>query len=589
MLDALGLAALADELSRLLLDGYIQKVVQLDEQSVGLEIYANHQRHFLVASADSRNPRLYLSSARVAADPDRVSPLLLLLRKYARGGRIVAFQQPALERILEVSIAKRFWPDKNDDAPDEAAELVYVTLIVELMGRRSNIILTDENGRILDAVKRVTPEMSRVRPILPGRQYTPPPPQAKRDPRGLAPAELGALRAAAAPGARAADLLVHALAGISPQMAREVVYRAAGAEDAAAEAVDAVQLAGALAELLAPLESGAWQPSLYLEDGEPVAFAPLRLASLASRYDEEATPTLSAAVERASSAGAEPAHLRYARRREKLVAQIGVAVDRVRARLHSLREEAERASAAERWREQGELIYAYLYQLSPGQTELAVEDRRIPLDPSMTPSENAQEYFERYRKGRSAQANLPELIQAATTELAYLDELRTLAELADGLDEIEQLRGEWEEWAAPHARQPARGTAQGKRPPRPKRPQPYRSERGDLIYVGHNGRQNEIVTFELAAPDDTWLHARGMPGAHVVVHWSGAERPELLEQAASLAAWYSAGRAATSVEVDAAPRRYVRKLKGAGPGMVTYRHERTINARPRGPEELGLA
>ncbi|HEU5423090.1 MAG TPA: NFACT RNA binding domain-containing protein [Nitrolancea sp.] len=156
------------------------------------------------------------------------------------------------------------------------------------------------------------------------------------------------------------------------------------------------------------------------------------------------------------------------------------------------------------------------------------------------------------------------------------------------------MRGEWEEWAAPQPAQSvqsarARQPARGKRPPRPPRPRPYRSERGDLIYVGHNGRQNEIVTFELAGPDDTWLHARGMPGAHVVVRWAGAESPELLEQAASLAAWYSAGRAATSVEVDAAPRRHVRKLKGAGPGMVTYRHERTINARPRAPEELGLA
>jgi predicted ribosome quality control (RQC) complex YloA/Tae2 family protein len=165
VLDSLTIAALTDELEHKLTGGRVQKIVQIDDASIGLEIYAEHQRHFLVASADSRHPRLYLASTRISADPDRVSPLLLLLRKYARGGQVVAVQQPPLERIVRLSIAKRFWPDKHDHEPDDEAEIVYVDLIVELMGRRSNIILTGDEERILDAVKRVWRD--RVTTILP--------------------------------------------------------------------------------------------------------------------------------------------------------------------------------------------------------------------------------------------------------------------------------------------------------------------------------------------------------------------------------------------------------------------------------------
>ncbi|MBX6341576.1 MAG: DUF814 domain-containing protein, partial [Thermomicrobiaceae bacterium] len=345
------------------------------------------------------------------------------------------------------------------------------------------------------------------------------------------------------------------------------------------------RLAEAIADLLAPLASGAWSPAVYRVDDRPVAFAAIRLRYLERVAAEEPAATMSEAIVRFLAESGQAAPARHGQRRERLVSQIRGARERVAARLRSLTEERERAEAGERWREMGELIYAYLAQIAPGQTALDVDGYHIPLDPALTPSENAQAYFERYRKARSATATLPERIEETRTELAYLEQLETLAGLAEGIDEIEQIQREWEAYAGARAGAPGKG----KREPAPKRPRPYRTPRGDLIYVGHNGRQNDLVTFDIAAPDDTWLHARDLPGAHVVVHWAGPEDEDLLERAASLAAYYSAGRSSTRVEVDIAPRRYVRKIKGAGPGMVTYRNERTVSVRPASPEALGLA
>lgn len=599
MFDTLTLAALADELAARIVDGRIQKVIQIGDAAIGLEIYAEHRRRMLIASAESRNPHLYLSSARVTADPDRVTPLLLLLRKYARGGWITSVEQPRLERVIRVSIAKPFYPDKqaeeDDDTPlageddftPQAEDLVHTHLIIELMGRHSNVIYTDDTGRILDVAKRVTSQMSRVRPVLPGQIYEPPPPQTKHDPRSLTTSALAALLAAAPPDADVAGLLVRSLAGFSPQMAREAVFRAFGETAMVVGAVSpeaVAALARSLMAVLSPLETGRWEPFGYLTDGLPAAFAPIRLEH--RQGDEEVRyESISEAIERhlAAVPGAQP--VRHAQRRAKLAQQIGSARERVAARLRSLEEEQERAALAEQWREMGERIYASIYQIQPGQRELESDDIRIPLDPSRSPSENAQGYFERYRKARSATANLPDLVDRTRDELAYLEQLETLANLAENIDEIEQLRREWEAYDRDR-----RGVAMPKtrREPALKRPRPYRTAGGDLIYVGHNGRQNELITFDIAGPDDLWFHARGLPGAHVIVHPIGSEADDTIEKAAALAAYYSSGQGATTVEVDTTRRRSVRKVKGSQPGLVTYRDERTLRVRPQSPKNLGL-
>ncbi|WP_347711005.1 Rqc2 family fibronectin-binding protein [Thermalbibacter longus] len=594
MFDILTLAALREEISDRLLGGRVQKIVQTSPLALAIEVYAG-RRLTIIADADPQDPRLLLTERGPASDPEQVTPLLLLLRKYVRGGRLIEVGQPPLERVLWLTFEK-FLEDEHRGRREavQAGELVRTRLAIELMGRHSNLILVSEDGRVHDAIKRVTPAMSAARPILPGRPYEPPPPQVKRDPRRLTPDGVLSLAREAAPAAELPSVLVQALAGFSPQMAREATYRACGtfavtAGELAADPVAAERLARAVNEVIAPLERGGWEPTVYLSDDQPVAFAAIRLSYLGG-LTVEVYPTMSAAIERYFAQRASgPAAIaeRHARRRQRLLQQIEEARERAEARLRALEQELERAREAEQWRQMGELIYAYLAAIQPGQTELVVEGLQIPLDPELSPSENAQAYFERYRKAQSAAQQVPPRIDEALRELAYLEQLAVLTRLAESAEELEQLRQEWELFRAPR-RDHESPRRRRSRAPAFRRPRAWVTSRGDRIYVGRHGRENDSITFELARPDDAWLHARGLAGAHVVVHWAGPEDPAVLETAAALAAWYSDGRGSSRVPVDVTQRRYVRRIPGAGPGLVSYRNERTLHVRPQSPESLGL-
>lgn len=604
MYDVLTIATIVDELTAVAVGARIQQVLQVDDLTIALEIYASHRRRWLVVSAHPERARVHLSERRVDGDAERVTPLLLLLRKYARGGRIAAISQPRYERIVQVSIAKPLEAtnrsDDGDDDEDDGSEeldLTYTELYVELMGRRSNIILTNQDARILDAVKRVSPEMSRVRPIRPGMQYTPPPPQDKSDPLRAAQGwMIGAVRES---NETVAKWLVSQFLGISPLVAREIAVRAdVEASRRAAEIADdeVRRIADATRSLFAPLSTGDWNPVLYSYDDGRALFYAFPLLSVegeagVARVDVDSIFTAADRASQTASAGVAASGQRHAVRRERLVAEIDEARARASSRLRSLREQVERAQEAESHRRMGEAIYVAFSDIQPGQTELRTEDGlTIPLDPSLSPSQNAQEYFERYRKAQAAEENLPELIEAAEHSLAYLDQLRSMAQLADGYDEIEAVRLEWLEWVNATSGQRAATKQRGPRPSKQsRRPRSYRTSRGDTIYLGRTGAQNDEVTFDIAGPNDLWLHARNMPGAHVIVRSSGDPDDRLIETAAALAAWYSDGRLSTAVPVDVTERRYVRKIKGAGPGMVTYRNERTLNVRPLPEGDLGLS
>jgi predicted ribosome quality control (RQC) complex YloA/Tae2 family protein len=596
--DVLTIAAVVDELAVTIGNGRIQRIGLIDPRSVGAEVYAGRQRHYFIASADDRHPRLRLATEMPSLDPALVTPFGLLLRKHARGGVIVGIDQPPLERLVRLSIARRQAPlPAHDDAPDlddagdseddadEAPALQFVTLSIELMGRHSNLILVDDDGRVMESAKRVPPTMSRVRPVLPRLPYALPPLPDRLDPRDMTPASAAAFLARLDPDAELARSLVAAYRGLSPLMAREIAFQLTG--DATTHVRDvgsdgAAALVHATHALLAPLQSNRWNPRVYREsgdspDGEVVAFSPMPMAHLAAVFTEAPVSSVSQGLALAESAAERPAPGRHAQRRQRLLAAIEASRAKAERKLAALRAESARALDAERFKSAGELIYAYLWQIAPGQTTLQVDGQSIDLDPALSAKGNAQVYFERYRKAQSAASHLPQLAAQSQTELAYLDQLATLVAQAPGFGELEALAAEWAD-AQAHG-----DSAQPKRKSRPSRPRALLDAEGNSVYVGRSGPQNDLVTFDIAGPDDTWLHARGVPGSHVVIRWrvpGSAERPETIAAAAALAAWYSAARESRGVEVDIAPRRHVRKIKGGGPGMVTYRNERTIRVPP---------
>jgi predicted ribosome quality control (RQC) complex YloA/Tae2 family protein len=492
---------------------------------------------------------------------------------------------------------EKTWHVEEDDEDDELVEGVvdatYVHLVVEVMGRHSNLILVADDGRIMESAKHVSPQMSRVRPIRPRLPYTPPPPLEKLDPRRLTTTETVALLEYQPAGAALAQVLVRSLRAISPQLGREVAFRVTGDAGTTVAGLGAEGAAGLAREtraLFEPLLTSAWAPRVYLdrETEEPVAFSPVPLGHLTATHDEEVEETISAAIERAREGSGAGLPVDHAQRRARLIQAIDGGRDRLRGRLASLAKQEAKATEAERLRTWGELIYAYLWQVQPGQAELVVDDQRIPLDPTMSGKQNAQEYFERYRKAQGAAGALPELQAKTEAELAYLDQLRTMVEQASGFAELAALAHEWEAHQ-PNLPSGQPGKGKPKKEPATRRPRPLLDPAGNAVYIGRSGRQNDLITFDLAGPDDTWLHARGVPGSHVVVRWRSPraeEEPATIEAAAALAAYYSAARESGSVEVDVTRRKHVRKIKGAGPGMVTYRQERTIAVRPLAEDAL---
>jgi predicted ribosome quality control (RQC) complex YloA/Tae2 family protein len=612
LFDTLTIAAIADELTERALDGRIQRIGLVDQRTIAAEIYAGGRRRTLVASASDQHARLLLTDADPAIDAELITPFSLLLRKHARGGVIVGIEQPPLERLVRISIAKRQRPHNHakttdlevegtqsasdaadfegEDDDEGLVDATFVHLYVEIMGRHSNLILVGDDGRIMESVKRVTPAMSRVRQVLPKLPYSPPPPLEMPDPRRAATVDIERLFAAEAPGADLAKAIVRRFRGMSPQMAREIVFQSLGTDQVVISDADnnsPVAIAREMRRLLEPLLTSAWAPTIYREDDVAVAFAPIPMAHLAAKYDEERVGSISAASAEVEEGGGGSGKAgRHGQRRERLAASVRDARGKAEAKVESLRIQADSAAEVEQWRTWGDLIYAYLWAIEPGQIELNAEGTVIPLDPNISAKENAQEYFERYRKSQSAGEQIPALVETAEADLAYLDQLLTQVAQAETFPEIEALAAEWDSARG--------GSSSGGRKPRSapisKRPKALLDARGNAIYIGRSGAQNDTVTFEIAGPDDTWLHARGVPGSHVVIRWLGTDEddsPATIEAAASLAAYYSAARGSSRVEVDITRRRYVRKIKGTGPGMVTYRNEQTISVVPRAEGDLG--
>lgn len=577
--DALTLAAVAEALRIKLLGGRVQRVVRPSPLSIGLEIYTQ-TRHQLLLSAEGQEPTALLVDEKLRRGTEKPSPLLLLLRKYVEGARLKGITQPTLERVLHL----RF----------EGAE-GEVTLVCELMGRLSNLILLHPDGTILDAAKRIGASINRRRTILPGHLYEPPPAQEKLHP--LYADErlwMNDLLVGEGPLWRR---LVETAFGISPTLAREAVYRASGTTEPPPpwEPTLLIGAIRAVRELLRLAETGQWEPSVaYACAGESrraVAYAPYALTHLGEYVPCETIEEAVRLYLRHRAQGGDLTRDPYYAVRRRLKEMITAAEARQKARFESLRRELPSAEdlAALQWRAQA--ILALAWQIRPGQRELVVEPYAltgdpadadkppvtIPLDPTLSPAENAQALFREYRKRQAAAEEIPPRLAEVEMELAYLQQCATDVDLAEDRPQLEAVeRALVEAGYGPRTAVPKRRSARAAS-------EPLRliAPDGAIIWVGRNSAQNAELTFHRAKPEDLWLHAHGVPGAHVIIRTEGRPVAEsTLILAAQLAAYYSANRTLPHVAVDYTLRRYVRPIQGGRPGMVTYREERTLVVNP---------
>jgi predicted ribosome quality control (RQC) complex YloA/Tae2 family protein len=558
--DFLTLACLRDQFDDIV-GARVQRVLLPDELSIGLELYAGRRRQ-LLASADPRFPRMLLVEQKLRRGVESETPILLLLRKWVRDGRLTDVVQPPWERILELHFEGRDGPCR---------------LVAELIGRYSNIILVGPDGRVMDAVRRIGPDMNRYRVILPGRPYKPPPhPVGHQPPTGLPKGEWSALLASAEPEAPLHQLLPRRLLGVSPMAAREIATRASGGDpQAPVHAITAGPLREATMELFRPLKDGSWDPHIALdEDGNTVAFAPYKPRQF---EHVQQVDTISDAMYRyfeiQLSADA------YAAARWRVQERLDEIRERFKRTLSQMEENIVDPKEIEMLREAGELLLAYQQQVRPKAEQVDVPDyegtpRTIKLDPALTPVENAQAYFRRYHKSTRAAEEGPARIRAVQVDVAYVEHLAVDLALAETRPEID---------AVYDAIAKAGWVRKGKRGSSGQVEGPRRIEVGGFaVYVGRSARQNEEVTFRRAGQDDLWLHVRGLPGAHVVIKSAGQAVPEeIVKRAASIAAYYSSARDEHQVAVDVTERRKVGRVRGGHPGLVTYRNERTIEVEPR--------
>jgi predicted ribosome quality control (RQC) complex YloA/Tae2 family protein len=567
-LDVFTISALVDEFMDVLVGGRVQDSIDVDETGIGLEIYAQHQRRYLYMSADHQTPRVHLVPEKLRRGLVKPTQVGLLFRRKVEGGEITHVSQPDWERILHIDV----------EGPEGE-----VTIIVEPMERRSNILLV-QHGIILDSMRRLGPDENRYRVSLPNHEYIPPPPQtAKLNPNELTLEDLiGIFQQNEDPKRKTQQVLTARLLGVSPLVARETLFRAGVNPDQKAKDAEPERLLPTLQSLIEPLVRREWQPGVAENERGIQAFSVYPLQSVPGwRRTESVSEALTLFYSTPVGADA------YKAAKEPVREAIHEALAKLRGRLVSLQKSMTDDGEREVLRQSGELILAYQYAIQKDQSELRAQydldapELVIALDPKVTPLENAQRYFDRYNRAKRALDDVPDLIKSTQAELAYLAQLETDLELANNwpeIDEVQQTLQSGGYWRGKPAQRIAGG---GKSAPlRVVTPD------GFVIWVGRNSRQNELVTFDKGSPIDLWLHARDVPGAHAIIKTEGRPVPErVIEQAAGLAAFYSARQNEGKVIVDVTYRRHVRKIKGAGPGMVTYRNEETRTVTPRSEKD----
>jgi predicted ribosome quality control (RQC) complex YloA/Tae2 family protein len=643
-IDAITLAAVADEWRMLLIGARIDTIIQPTEHSIALQCYApaitqgqGGQNRWLYVSAHPQLARAHLTALKPSKIASEPPVFVMLLRKYLEGARFEAIQQSRWERVIELIAGYRSAPGSEGSA--------HYRLIVEVMGRMSNIILCDEQGLILGSLKHVGADVNRYRVIAANIQYVPPPPQQRTvldqslprlEPTTITAAQLalcGAEDTGLAGGVSSLagkkraqtqepklwQLLTRNLLGCSPVLAREAVYRTTSDGEALLETSAAPweELAWNVRELAALYDTHAWKPQLVERMGGdagqaqssasqavPLAFAPYVLEQYAAlpgvRVRESASINVLIDEFYASAEWRDALESLRAPVRKVLQTQR----DRCKRKAELLQQELAVSEEASRYRLQAELLLAFQHEVKRGQSSVVLPnifegkdnppEVTVPLDPRFDAVGNANRLFRKYHKLQRALALVPGQIEQNATELATIEQLLADMMLAETPAEVALVKAEVQ--AAGYMRgikeresrkqsHKGKGSKQNKGKPVPPGggvPLHVQSRDGFTLLIGKNSRQNEEVTFRQAAANDTWLHARGVPGAHVIVKAGGRDVPRsTIEQAASLAAYYSQARGSTSVPVDYTLQRYVRHMKGGGPGMVVYERERTIHAEPK--------
>lgn len=574
-MDGLSLYSAMNELNKRLAGGKIDKIQQTDKEELLLMVRSLGQTYRLLINASAADNRVQLTELKKQA-PSEAPMFCMLLRKRIAGGKIVRFEQERLDRVLKISI----------ETYNDLGDLSVFALYCELMGKHSNIILVNEKGVIVDAIKHVGLGMSSVRFVMPGLEYSAPPAQDKQDPSKASADDFS--MAMCMVGMSIAKALSNAFFGLSPAVAAQLVARYTDkTECTQLSEAEREELAERLTAFYADMAQGKEKASAVLNAlGETEAVYPFAIAGGGIKlYDSigEALDSLYINSDRREWAKRHGASARKVLQNN---------IERCEKKLALYADALNSGEQMEKCRLYGELLTANLHSLKSGTDTAAVDNYyadpveriAIPLDRQLTPGENAQRYYKKYQKLKAARDMAIVQREQTLSELNYLEGQLDNLTKCTAENELSELIEELKEQG--YIKRDKGGKKKMKLAA--SKPMHFVSSTGADIYVGKNNRQNDELTLRFASPNDIWMHAKNIPGSHVIVKGASEQDTATMTEAALLAAYYSRARGSENVAVDYTPRKYVKKPAGAKPGMVIYTTNKTAYVTPSEEAVAGL-
>ncbi|MBS4536119.1 NFACT family protein [Clostridium sp. D2Q-14] len=576
-LDGITLRSLVHELSNTLIEGKINKIYQPENDELLISIRNKGKNEKLILSASSNNPRIHFTNS-TKENPQSPPMFCMLLRKHLQNGKILSIKQQYLERIIKITISNY----------DELGVLSEKELIIEIMGRHSNIILIEKRTKkIIDAIKRITPDISSVRQVLPGVKYQLPPNQNKLNPLKLNKEQFFNIINNVNEGNKIYKFIYENFVGISPLIAKEICSRENIYENSLIGGLneeDKEKIFLSFKKLINDVINNNNKPSMIYNEYKTkiLGFSSIDLTQFKESkkvYFNSISDLLNTVYETKDRLD------RIQQKSLSLKKHIKTKLDRDKNKLAKQKEELFNAKNREKYKIYGELITANIYKIEKGMDILTTENYydnnnliEIKLNPNLTPSENAQKYFKRYNKLKNAFNEVSIQISQTKEEINYLEHILLSIENSTDLSELEEIKEELIDGG--YVKYRRKNKSREKKNIKSK-PLHFISSDGFDMYVGKNNRQNDYLTLKFADKEDIWLHTKDIPGSHIIIRKNNKEVPEeTLYEAALLAAFHSKGKMSSNVAIDYTEKKNVKKPNRAKPGMVIYENNNTLYVTP---------
>ena len=566
-----------------LIGAKLTKIYQPDKYTVLLRLYGEGKQHRLLLCANPQDGRLQTTQFN-AENPAKPPLFCMVLRKHLENARLLKLQQTPGERIVRLDFA----------AHDEIGTPTARTLVLEIMGKHSNLLLLDTpSGQIIDAARRYSHNVSRHREVLPGVTYLAPPASERPDWQRLEPEKLAELLLNGNLSLPPARLLQSTIAGLSSQLAAEICYRAGLQELNNCEQLGEYEinrLDQQLQKMRQILAEGRFQPVLLRQtNSRPVAylgFYPLPLLAVESNIEQHEFVDFSSALD--CFYQSRLLQQSFNAEQHQLAKLLNKEEQRLHKKIKLQTADLQAAGNAEQYKNAGELLTAYLHLVQPGQKQVELPSfydpeqlMRIKLRPELSAAENAKRYFHRYNKAKNAEKQITRQLELNRAEYDYVQSLQAALAEAEDLTDLQAVSQEMQ--TAGYQKRHPTNQKQNKLNAGSLPPRRYQTSDGFTLLLGRNNRQNDRLTTKMAAPDDIWLHTQKIPGSHVILkREAGLDFTETaLREAAALAAYHSQARQADKVPVDYTEVHNVKKPNGARPGMVIYFEQQTLYVQPR--------